>query len=249
MDFVAGGVLALALGIALYITSRGERPSREPASGAEKAKAFVSSLPAIGLGVVVVIGIRFGVVTTTEASALAVAYALIVCIALRSINGRTLYSAFAQAAGEAAAIGLLIGTAAPFAFLLAIDRVSELVTSGVTALGGGPFAVMLLANVVLLLAGLVLDIGAAILLLAPLLLPAAIMAGIDPIQFGVIVVVNLMIHGLTPPLGILVYVSSGISGARPAQVFREVLPLLLALLVALAVLCIASAMLATTSKI
>ncbi len=247
--FVAGGVLALALGVGLYLTSRDEKPSREAASGPERARAFIASLPAIGLGVVVVVGIRFGVVTTTEASALAVAYALVVCLALRSINGRTLFSAFRQAAGEAAAIGLLIGTAAPFAFLLAIDRVSDLVTSMVTTLGGGPFAVMLIANIVLLIAGLVLDIGAAILLLAPLLLPAAILAGIDPIQFGVILVVNLMIHGLTPPLGILVYVASGVSGARPAQVFREVIPLLLALLAALAVLCIASAMLATPTTI
>jgi tripartite ATP-independent transporter DctM subunit len=247
--FVAGGVLALALGIGLYLTSRGEKPSRPPASGPERARAFVSSLPAIGLGVVVVVGIRFGVVTTTEASAVAVAYALIVCLALRSINGQTLCAAFRQAAGEAAAIGLLIGSAAPFAFLLAIDRVSDLVTAIVTTLGGGPFAVMLLANIVLLIAGLVLDIGAAILLLAPLLLPAAILAGIDPIQFGVILVVNLMIHGLTPPLGILVYVASGVSGARPAQVFREVLPLLLALLAALTVLCIASAMLAAPPKL
>jgi TRAP-type C4-dicarboxylate transport system permease large subunit len=108
---------------------------------------------------------------------------------------------------------------------------------------------MLLTNIVLLLAGLVLDIGAAILLLAPLLLPAAVIAGIDPIQFGVILVVNLMIHGLTPPLGILVYVSSGVSGARPAQVFREVVPLLLALLCALAVLCAASALMAGPHKI
>jgi tripartite ATP-independent transporter DctM subunit len=247
--FVAGGVLALALSIAFYLTSRGEKPARTRASGPERTRAFISSLPAIGLGIVVVIGIRFGVVTTTEASALAVAYALVVCLALRSIDGRSMANAFRQAAGEAAAIGLLIGTAAPFAFLLAVDRVSELVTSIVTALGGGPFAVMLLANIVLLIAGLVLDIGAAILLLGPLLLPAAIMAGIDPIQFGVILVVNLMIHGLTPPLGILVYVSSGVSGARPSQVFREVIPLLLALLAALAVLCIASAMLATSPKI
>jgi TRAP-type C4-dicarboxylate transport system permease large subunit len=127
--------------------------------------------------------------------------------------------------------------------------VSDLVTAAVTTLGGGPFAVMLLANVVLLIAGLVLDIGAAILLLAPLLLPAAILAGIDPIQFGVILVVNLMIHGLTPPLGILVYVASGVSGARPAQVFREVIPLLLALLAALAVLCVASALLAAPPKL
>jgi len=193
---------------------------------------------------VVVVGIRFGVVTTTEASALAVAYALIVCLALRSLNGRTLAATFRQAAGEAAAIGLLIGTAAPFAFLLAIDRVSDAVTSIVTLLGGSALAVMLLANVVLLIAGLFLDIGAAILLLGPLLLPAAVLSGIDPIQFGVILTVNLMIHGLTPPLGILVYVASGVSGARPAQVFREVTPLLLALLAALAVMCVGAAMLA-----
>lgn len=243
--FVAGAVLALALGIGIYLTSRNEKPLQARASGQERARAFVSSLPTIGLGVIVVVGIRFGIVTTTEASALAVAYALIVCLAMGSLNGRAMAEAFRQSAGEAAAIGLLIGTATPFAFLLAVDRVSDLVTSIVTALGGGPFAVMLLANIVLLVAGLVLDIGAAILLLAPLLLPAATLAGIDPIQFGVILVVNLMIHGLTPPLGILVYVASGVSGARPAQVFREVIPLLLALLAALAVLCIASAMLAT----
>ncbi len=247
--FVAGGVLALALGIGLYLTSRSEKPLQARASGEERARAFVLSLPTIGLGVIVVVGIRFGVVTTTEASALAVAYALVVCLVMGSINGRSMAEAFRQSAGEAAAIGLLIGAATPFAFLLAVDRVSDLVTTVVTSLGGGPFAVMLLANIVLLIAGLVLDIGAAILLLAPLLLPAAIMAGIDPIQFGVILVVNLMIHGLTPPLGILVYVTSGVSGARPAQVFREVIPLLLALLAALAVLCIASAMLATPLKI
>lgn len=247
--FFAGGVLAAALGIGIYLTSRDEKPVREPAGGRERARAFVSSLPAIGLGVVVVIGIRFGVVTTTEASALAVAYALIVCLALRTLNSRSLVSAFCQAAGEAAAIGLLIGTAAPFAFLMAVDRVSDLVTTVVTALGGSALAVMLLANVVLLVAGLLLDIGAAILLLAPLLLPAATLAGIDPIQFGVILVVNLMIHGLTPPLGILVYVASGVSGARPAQVFREVVPLLIALLSALAVLCIFSATFAAPTKL
>jgi tripartite ATP-independent transporter DctM subunit len=247
--FFAGGVLAVALGIGIYITTRDEKPLQARATNSERARTFVSSLPAIGLGVVVVIGIRFGVVTTTEASALAVFYALIVCVALRTLHMRSLAAAFCQAAGEAAAIGLLIGTAAPFAFLMAVDRVSDLVTAMVTALGGSALAVMLLANVVLLIAGLLLDIGAAILLLAPLLLPAATLAGIDPIQFGVILVVNLMIHGLTPPLGILVYVASGVSGARPSQVFREVIPLLLALLGALAVLCIAAALFAGPTRL
>ena len=147
----------------------------------------------------------------------------------------------ARSATEAAAIGLLIGASAPLAFLLAVDRVSDQVAALATLLGGGPYAVMLLANVVLLVAGLFLDIGAAILLFAPLLLPVAAAAGIDPIHFGVVLVVNLMIHGLTPPLGILVYVVSGITRTPASAVFRAVLPLLGALLGALALLAVAAA--------
>lgn len=247
--FVAGGALALALGIGLYLTSRGETPMQAKATPSERARAFVSSLPAIGLGVIVVIGIRFGIVTTTEASALAVAYALVMCLLMGSINLRSMADAFRQSAGEAAAIGLLIGTAAPFTFLLAVDRVPDLARLAVAALGDNPFAVLLLANLLLLVAGLVLDIGAAILLLAPLLLPAAIAAGIDPIHFGVVLVVNLMIGGLTPPVGILVYVASGVAGARPAQVFRAALPLLAALIAALAALSLGAALLASQPKI
>lgn len=246
--FVAGGVLALALAIGIFLTSRSDKPAHERASAAERGRAFLASLPAIGLGVIVVAGIRFGIVTTTEASALAVAYALVMCLLMRSLNGWTLAAAFRQSAGEAAAIGLLIGAAAPFTFLLAVDNVADAATSAVTALGSSPFAVLLLANLLLFAAGLFLDIGAAILLFAPLLLPAAVAAGIDPIHFGVILTVNLMIGGLTPPVGVLVFVASGVSGARPAQVFRAVRPFLFSLIGALAVLSLAAALLAGPPK-
>lgn len=239
--FVAGGVLAMALSIGIHLTVRNVVDAAPKASGKERASSFIGALPAIGLGVVVVFGIRFGLVTVTEASALAVAYALVTCLLLRSLNGRGVLAALRSTATEAAAIGLLIGASAPFAFLLALDRVSDLMAGLVTALGGGPYAVMLLANLVLLVAGLFLDIGAAILLLAPLLLPVAVSAGLDPIQFGVILVVNLMIHGLTPPLGILVYVVSGITRVPAGAVFRAVLPLLGVLLIALAVLSLGAA--------
>jgi TRAP-type C4-dicarboxylate transport system permease large subunit len=149
----------------------------------------------------------------------------------------SLYAAFRQAAVEAAAIGLLIGTAGPFAFLLAVDDVSGLISHLTTALGGSALAVILLSNVILLVVGLVLDIGAAILLFGPILLPAAVAAGIDPIQFGVIIVVNLMIHGLTPPLGMLIFVVSGVTRIPASELFRAVVPYLLALLVSLAILC------------
>ncbi len=234
--FIAGGVLALALAVGIHLTVRDVGDASPKASSQERVASFISALPAIGLGVVVVVGIRFGVVTVTEASALAVAYALVICLCLRSLGLASVVMALRKAATEAAAVGLLIGASAPFAFLLATDQVSELMASLVTALGQGPFAVILMANLLLLLAGLVLDIGAAILLLAPLLLPVAISAGLDPVQFGVILVVNLMIHGLTPPLGILVYVVSGILRVPAGAVFRAVLPLLASLLVALAIL-------------
>lgn len=239
--FVAGGVLAVALAIGIHLTVWHVVDAAPKASGRERAASFVGALPAIGLGIVVVAGIRFGLVTVTEASALAVAYALVTCLLLRSLNGRGVLAALRSTATETAAIGLLIGASAPFAFLLALDGVSDRMAGLVTALGGGPYAVMLLANGVLLIAGLFLDIGAAILLLAPLLLPVAVAAGLDPIQFGVILVVNLMIHGLTPPLGILVYVVSGITRVPPGAVFRAVLPLLGVLLVALAVLSLGAA--------
>ena len=234
--FFAGAVLALALAIGIHLTVRDLGEAAPRASGQERVAGFVGALPAIGLGVVVVVGIRFGIVTVTEASALAVAYALVVCLMLRSLDAASVLRALRKAATEAAAVALLIGASAPFAFLLATDQVSELMAGLVTMLGQGPFAVMLMANLLLLIAGLVLDIGAAILLLAPLLLPVAVAAGLDPVQFGVILVVNLMIHGLTPPLGILVHVVSGILRVPASQVFRAVLPLLASLLVALAIL-------------
>jgi tripartite ATP-independent transporter DctM subunit len=196
----------------------------------------VQAIPAFGLGLIVVVGIRIGIVTTTEAAALAAFYTLLLAIGAR-LGILSLYAAFRQAAVEAAAIGLLIGTAGPFAFLLAVDDVSGLISNLTTALGGSALAVILLSNVILLVVGLVLDIGAAILLFSPILLPAAVAAGIDPIHFGVIIVVNLMIHGLTPPLGMLIFVVSGVTRIPASALFRAVVPYLLAFLVSLAILC------------
>lgn len=229
--FFAGLVLAACLAIAIHFSVRIERPQPR-ADTQERWKSAVSAIPAFGLGIIVTVGIRFGVVTTTEAAALAALYTLLLGLFTKLRTG-ALFGAFRQAATEASAIGLLIGTAGPFAFLLAVDNVAGLVSGLTNALGGGPIAVLVVSNVILLAVGLVLDIGAAILLFGPLLLPGAIAAGIDPIHFGVIIVVNLMIHGLTPPLGVLVFVVSGVTRVPPPALFRAVLPYLAALLAGL----------------
>lgn len=233
----AGSLMAICLAVAIHFSAAtSDATARRPASAGERRRAALLALPALGLGIIVVAGIRFGVVTTTEAAAVAAAYALILCVVGRA-GGVAIWASFRQCAAEAAAIGLLIGSAGPFAGLLAIDDIAGLVSRFVAMLDGGALAVLLLSNVALLAIGLVLDIGAAILLVGPILLPSAIAAGIDPIQFGVIVVVNLMIHGLTPPLGMLVYVVGGITGVPVQALFRAVLPYLASLLAALFILC------------
>lgn len=231
---LAGVVMAVCLAAAFHLTAE-ECQARLPASARERRQALVAAVPALGLAVIVVAGIRLGIVTTTEAAALAAAYALLLGLCNRS---GMCWPAFRQAACEASAVGLLIGSAAPLAFLLAADGAAGVIAQAVTVLGANPVWVLLLCNLVLLLAGLVLDIGAAILLLGPILLPVAVVAGIDPIHFGVILVVNLMIGGLTPPVGILVYVVSGVTRVPASSLFRSLLPYHAALLVALFLLCL-----------
>lgn len=233
--FFAGALMAACLAVAIHLTVR-KLDVVVPSTSAQRWQAAASAIPAFGLGVIVVVGIRIGIVTTTEAAALAALYTLALAVLARRRTA-SLFTVFRQAATETAAIGLLIGSAAPFAFLLAVDDVAGLVSSAVNAMGGSAFTVLLLTNIVLLVVGLVLDIGAAILLLGPILLPSAVAAGIDPIEFGVILVVNLMIHGLTPPIGMLIFVVSGITGVPASALFKAVLPYLAALLVSLAILC------------
>lgn len=240
----AGLLMVAALAVSFHLTSR-ESGSGRPATARERWASAAGALPAFGLGLVVVFGIRWGLVTTTEAAALAAFYTLGAGLIGRRLRGTALAAAFRESAVEAAAIGLLIGSAAPFAFLLAVDGVGEMVGSLAEAVGRNPFLVLLIANLILLLAGCVLDIGAAILLLGPILLPMVVAAGVDPVTFGVVLVVNLMIGGLTPPVGMLVFVTAGIMRLPPLAVFRAVMPHLLALFAALAALSAFAALRAT----
>lgn len=238
---VAGLILAAALAVALYLMSRKMAGLPHKATFPERWQAFRTAMPALGLAVIILGGIRFGIVTTTEAAALAGFYALLVALWFQGTrNTAAIAAAFAQTAKEASAVGLLIGASAPFVFLLAIYDLPQAML-GLFASLENPVYVILLANAILLLIGCFLDIGAAILLLAPLLIPAAVVSGIDPIHFGVILVVNLMIHGLMPPLGILIHVASRLSGLPAGSVFRSVLPLIGALLVGLAIISVFAA--------
>lgn len=232
----AGLLLAVALALAIRFASGEIAP---PAAVPQpRLLLALRAVPVFGLGLIVVLGIRFGVVTPTEAAALAAAYTLAAAL-LSCRSRRDTAAAFRQAGLETASIIVLIGAASPLAFLLAVDGVAASGARLALAFGDNPLMVMLVVNLLLLAVGLVLDIGAAILLFAPILLPVAVATGIDPVHFGVILVVNLMIGGLTPPVGILVQVTSAATGLPAMRLFRAVLPYLAALLAAL--LCLGAA--------
>lgn len=228
---VAGAMLAVALAAAIHLSSTPQAPSPNDERGSIWLLA-ARAAPFFGLGFIVVIGIRFGIVSPTEAAALAAAYTLAAALGSKTGWGATA-SAFRQAGVETAGIILLIGAATPLAFLLATDGVAAGAARLILALGENPFIVMATANLLLLAAGLVLDIGAAILLFGPILLPVAIAAGIDAVAFGVLLVVNLMIGGLTPPVGILVQVVGATTGHPSARIFAAMPPYLAALVGAL----------------
>jgi tripartite ATP-independent transporter DctM subunit len=241
-DLWLGGVLpglllAATLMTATYVIARvkGYGVQTPRASLGEIGRAGFRAAPILFLIVIILGGIRFGLVTPTEAGVLAVLYAMFLgLVVYREFGVGEMLRSLSQASVEIALVGLIIGAAGPFAFIFIAERVPQELAGFVTAWVDSRYMLLLLVNLLLLLVGMVMDIGVAILVLTPILMPLALQFGVDPVHFGIIVTVNLMLGGLTPPVGILVYVAASVTGTPADRVFRAVLPLLGALLIALA---------------
>jgi tripartite ATP-independent transporter DctM subunit len=233
---VPGLMIACGLMLVVYLIARakGLGEANAKASSRQRGSAFVHAVPVLMLAIVILGSIRFGVVTPTEAGVLAVVYAWLLGMAgYREYGLRGLWQTLRTSSIEAAMIGLLIGVAAPFAFILVAEQVPQSITTFVTSLSSDPLMILLIANLVLLMFGMFLDIGAAILILTPLLLPLATSLGIDPIHFGLVIVVNLMLGGLTPPVGMLVFVTATITRTPVHQIFNAMIPFFVALVLVL----------------
>ncbi len=233
---IPGLVMISALMICVYIIARikGYGIATPRVGGSDRWRAFAKALPVLGLAVLILGGIRFGIVTPTEAGVLAVVYSWVLgMFVYRSYGIAGLWKTLSTAGVEAAMIGLLIGAAAPFAFVLVTEQIPQLLALSVTSISENPWIALLLMNLLMLIFGMFLDIGAAILILTPLLMPVAISLGIDPVHFGIVIVVNLMLGGLTPPVGTLAFITGTISRTPVHEVFRAMTPLLVALFAAL----------------
>lgn len=195
------------------------------------------AFPALLMPVILLYGIYGGATTPTEAAAVAAAYALLVSAVLyRGVTLGNLRAIMLDSVRSSASVGLVIGGALILNYVVASEKVPEALAAAMEGMEVSWVAFMIAINLLLLALGCILDATTIILVIIPLFVPAALAMGVDPIHFGVVVVVNCMIGLITPPYGILLFVINGVTGITLKEMIVEVWPFLIALLIALALI-------------
>ncbi|WP_312415536.1 TRAP transporter large permease [Shinella sp.] len=230
--FIAGIIpgLLMALGMMLTISLVARRqnlPRGERVALPEIGKAFLRSIVALTLPVVIIGSIRFGVATPTEASAIAVVYAYLVGrYWYKSLSLSDLRPIFLSAASTTGVVMLMIAAASLYGLILTRAQVPQAVAEMIAHLTSSPYVVLLLILLLYLVAGAILDLTANIIILVPILFPATVALGIDPIQFGMVTIIGLAIGLVTPPVGICLFVSASIAKQPVMRVALACVPYL-----------------------
>lgn len=238
---VPGLLMTLAIMLVVYVQSvrRGYGRDCARASVADILRATWGAAPGLLMPAAIVGGIWFGVFTATEAGAAGALYALLVGLFVyRGLNWRAAPRVAREAALETVGVMFILGASAPFAWLLVVEQVPQAIAREMGELAARPLLLLLLVNLFLLVVGLPLEMAPALVILVPILLPIITKAGIDPVHFGVIMIINLILGSLTPPVGLLVFITAGIARVPVGRVFWEVTPFLLVMLFVLLIVTI-----------
>lgn len=234
--FAASVVPAVAMAVGLVIVvavlvARNPRIQRGRFDGREVLAALKGVILPLITPVIILGGILGGVFTPTEAAAVAVVYILIIGVVQRSLTWRGLLEALKETALTTAAIMLIVASASLLGYILARERLPQLMTEAMFAISDDPTVFLLLVVLLCLVLGTVIDATAVLVLIVPILIPIANSYGVDPITLGVIAIVSLMIGLLTPPVGTVLFVTASVSRTRIGDVFRGTLPFLIPFLV------------------
>jgi C4-dicarboxylate transporter DctM subunit len=234
--FVAGILPGIALGLllmlAIYVRARMTDLPRQPrASLREVLVTARRSSWGLLLLVIILGGIYGGVFTPTEAAAVAAVYAFVIAVFVyRDIGMKDVPRVLVDAAKVTVMLMFIIANALLFAHVLTTERIPQVIAEHIVGMGMAPWQFLIVVNLLLLVAGCFTEPTGIILILAPILFPIAMRLGIDPVHLGIIMVVNLEIGMVTPPVGLNLFVTSGITGMSIMQVVRAALPWLMVLL-------------------
>jgi C4-dicarboxylate transporter DctM subunit len=239
--FMAGVVPGLVLAAMLMFTTwwiarKNNFPRAVRASWAGRFKAFRESIWGLLLIIVVMGGIYSGIFTATEAAAMSAVYAFVIAtFVYKDLRLSDLKSVLMSSANLSAMLLYIITNAVLFSFLLTNEQIPQAMSEWIISSGLGVIGFLLMANIILLIAGNFMEPASIILIFAPILFPIAMSLGIDPVHFGIMITVNMEIGMITPPVGLNLYVASGISKLGLTEMSKAVGPWLLTMLIFLAI--------------
>ncbi|MEX0779420.1 MAG: TRAP transporter large permease [Balneolales bacterium] len=197
---------------------------------------FGKALPSLMLIIIVIGGIIAGVFTATEASAIAVLYAFILASFIyNELKLTELPSVILAACNTTAIVALLIGTSLGMSWVMSYENIPEIVTTGLLTLSDNPFLILVIINVTLLAIGVFMDMTPAVLIFTPIFLPVVMELGMDPVHFGIMMILNLSVGLCTPPVGTVLFVGCGVANLSITQVVRPLLPFFAAMIFSLVV--------------
>ncbi|WP_073242895.1 TRAP transporter large permease [Maribacter aquivivus] len=236
--FLAGYIPGIMTGLFLMIVASfwakkkkykvGKRSSLK-----EVGKTFIDALPSLFMLVVVIGGIVTGIFTATEASAIAVLYSLILGFIYKEITLPKLPQILLDSSATTAIVMLLIGSSMCMSWALSYENIPQDISSGILNLSDNKIVILLIINLLLLFVGIFMDMTPAVLIFTPIFLPVVTKLGLDPVHFGIIMVLNLCIGLCTPPVGSVLFVGVGVAKTTIEKVFKPLLPLFIAMIVAL----------------
>lgn len=238
--FLAGYIPGILTGLLLMIMAafwakKHNLPIGERSTLRAVFKTFLAAFPSLLLLVVVIGGIVAGIFTATEASAVAVLYCLILTFIYQEMTIGELPKVFLNAVATTAIVMLLIGTSMSMSWIMAYENIPQNITEILLSISDSKLVILLIINVILLTVGVFMDITPAVLIFTPIFLPVVTELGMDPTHFGIIMVLNLCIGLCTPPVGSVLFVGVGVAGTSIQKIIKPLLPLFIAMIVALVI--------------
>lgn len=238
--YVPGILMAISLMISVHIISkkRNYLPSRESkATGKEILSQALDSIWALLFPFGIIAGLRGGLFTASEAGAIAVVYTLIVGIFIyKKLRLEHFIPIMRETIYGTSGVVLIIVAASVFGYYMNWERIPQMLADGLLGLTQNKYIMLFMINILLLLLGMFLEGGAAMIIIAPLLVPVVMDLGVDPIHFGIIVIINIMIGGITPPFGSMMFTVCSITGCDLTDFMRESAPFIVSLLIVLFIL-------------